>query len=348
MMDEKGYAFTPLAFLLFIPVIIIAASYGEITNEVNMIAQIAIGGDVTNSVVNNIYDSMEKGAVDSGRSAAFNATRTVIDNQQFLTNSTAYIHDRILDSMNIHVLLTCQKLESETGRQIYINNISVTNSTTDVFMPNDINITQEDPYGFYINIRGGIPIRIEQNGQTFEGVTPPIKSYVSIEGMEDPYIWINTNYKKSDIIYKYPDYSSSIIGFSANYHFHEFVNGTQLNYLSDCLNGTGNPSGLSLKPYYFPDPYGGLTFFDRLENRTTSTNPNNNTWMSTFILGDPLAKNYGKQISAVDHEYFNNVAGTPILLGTGSKQIQMADPEGFTFYLSNNYKNYLDLNAANY
>jgi len=34
-MDEKGYAFTPLAFLLFIPVIIIALSYGNIVNELN-------------------------------------------------------------------------------------------------------------------------------------------------------------------------------------------------------------------------------------------------------------------------------------------------------------------------
>jgi hypothetical protein len=347
-MDEKGYAFTPLAFLLFIPVIIIAASYGDITDEVNMIAQIAIGGDVTYSAVNNIYDTMEKGAVDSGRSAAFNATRTVIDNRQFLTNSTSYIHDRILDSMNMHVLLTCQKLESETGRQIYINNISVTNSTTDVFMPSDMNITQEDPYGFYVNVKGGIPIRIEQNDQAFEGVTPPIKAYVSIDGMEDPYIWLNTNYKKSDIIYKYPNYEQKIVGFSANYHFHDSSDATYIHYLFECLNGTGNPSGIALRPYYFQDPYGGLTFFDRLENRTTSTNPNNNTWMSTFITGDPLAKDYGKQISDIDHEYFHNVTGTTILIGTGSKQIQMVDPEGFTFYLSNNYKGYLDLNAANY
>ena len=342
-MDEKGYAFTPLAFLLFIPIIIIAASYGDITDEVNMIAQIAIGGDVTYSAANNIYDAMEKGAVDSGRSAAFNATRTVIDYERFLPNSTAYIHDRILDSMNMHVLLTCQRLESETGRQIYINNISVTNSTTDVFMPNDINITQEDPFGFYVNIKGGIPLRIEQNGQSFEGVTPPIKAYVSIEGMEDPYIWLNTNYKKSDIIYKYPNYEQ-IVGFSPNYNFHESSDGTYLHYLFECLNGTGNPSGLALKPYYFQDPYGGLTFFDRLENRTTSTNSNNNTWMSTFILGDPLARDYGYQISAVDHEYFNNVTGSPIYIG----KTKMVDPEGFTFYLSNNYKGYLDLNAAKY
>lgn len=42
--DEDGYAFTPLAVLLFIPVIIIAISYGNIVNEANMLAGLATGG----------------------------------------------------------------------------------------------------------------------------------------------------------------------------------------------------------------------------------------------------------------------------------------------------------------
>ncbi len=46
-MEDKGYAFTPLAFLLFIPVIIIAVSFSGIVNEVNTLSAIVIGGDVT-------------------------------------------------------------------------------------------------------------------------------------------------------------------------------------------------------------------------------------------------------------------------------------------------------------
>ena len=49
-MDDKGYAFTPLVVLLFIPVIIIGVSFSGIVNEVNTLSSIAIGGDVTATV----------------------------------------------------------------------------------------------------------------------------------------------------------------------------------------------------------------------------------------------------------------------------------------------------------
>ena len=53
-MDDKGFAFTPLTFLLLVPVMILAISYNGIINEVNTISAIAVGGDVTITIANNI------------------------------------------------------------------------------------------------------------------------------------------------------------------------------------------------------------------------------------------------------------------------------------------------------
>lgn len=352
-MDDKGYAFTPLALLLFVPVIIIAMSYGNIVNELNDLSAIVIGGDVTYSTGNNIYVAMQKGAADAGRNGAYNATRTVIDHETFLTDSRSYIETNVLNNMNDYVIQACQKLESQTGRQIYINNISVTNTTPQVFNQGDVYITQEDPFGFYVNIKGGIPIRVEQsNQQKFEGYTPVIKVYISIEGLEDPYIWLNTKNRISTVIYKYPYYTS----FDTNYHFHEglYPDGKSLKYIWDCMNGTGNPSGIYPRPYYFVDPH-GLSFFDRLENRTTVTSTsNNNTKMSSFIIGDPLQEDHGTDaVSRLDHEYFAGTIGFPILIGNGQgtpmrEPDSAGTPNGAIFYLSSTYKTLLDLNSGPY
>lgn len=347
-MDEKGYAFTPLAFLLFIPVIIIALSYGSIINELNDLSVIAIGGDVTYNTATNIYTSMEKGAADAGRNGAYNATRTVIDDRTFMTDSRSYITENIRNNMNDYVISACQKLEVETGRSIYINNIKVTESTEKVFKPGDVTISQEDPFGFYVHIAGGIPVKVEQNdtNQVFTGYTPPITVYISIEGLEDPYIWLNSKNRVSTIIYQYPHYTKDASG-TPDYHFHNSKDGNGLHYLWECLNGTGNPSEIYPRPYYFIDPQ-GLSFFDRLENKTTS-NSDSKTRMSTFILGDPLQEDHGTTaISRLDHEYFAGVAGTPVLV---DKTTTMKEPDigagVLTFYLSDTYKNYLDLMDIN-
>lgn len=81
------------------------------------------------------------------------------------------------------------------------------------------------------------------------------------------------------------------------------------------MNGTDNPSGIAAQPYYFIDPH-GLSFFDRLENKTNSSNSPPATRMSTFILGNPLS--YNTQISILDHEYFNQIPGTTINTKTGN------------------------------
>ncbi|MEN4005838.1 MAG: hypothetical protein PQ964_00510 [Methanobacteriaceae archaeon] len=172
-MDEKGYTFTPLVFLLFIPVMIVAISYGEIVEEANTIAAIAIGGDVTHQAMITLISAVEKGTADAGRNAAFNATRTVIDRSDVKgTNpffprgqSKTHIINNILPILNVHVITTAREIENQTGREIFINNISIHNHTNAVFKAADINITQTDPFGSHVNIRGGIPIRIVQKDQ---------------------------------------------------------------------------------------------------------------------------------------------------------------------------------------
>ncbi len=62
-MDDKGFAFTPLTFLLLVPVMILAVSYNGVINEVSAISAIAIGGDVTNSIGNNIISVIDLDAV---------------------------------------------------------------------------------------------------------------------------------------------------------------------------------------------------------------------------------------------------------------------------------------------
>ncbi len=352
-MDEKGYTFTPLVFLLIIPVVIVAASYSDISNEINMISQIAIGGDVTYSTANNIITTIEKSAKDSGRNAAYNATRIVIDNEAKMmtdpffnktppNDSRTYIKARIVDGLNINTIETCKKLEAETGRQIFINNIPINNFTTSIFSINDIEINQTDPYGFNVKVKQGIPIMVIQKDQNFTGYTPKdIVVYVSIIGLEDPYIWVNTKDRRSTIIDKYPFYTS----FDSEYHFDDSFNNTGLFKMWDCLNGTNNTSGIALRPNYFPDAR-GLTFFDRLENRdnNTSLGPNS-AKMSTFVLGNPLSELYfPTTASCVDHEYFKKIPGTSITVNG----IIFDDPwPGHTpVYISDTYKGYFKIKST--
>jgi hypothetical protein len=341
-MDEKGYVFTPMTVLLFIPIIIIAISYGNIVNEANLLANLATGGDVTISTATSVYSNIEKAATDAGRNAAYNATRKVIDDNNFFASggSKQYIRQRILDSVNTNVINSTREIEYQTGRQVYINNILIDNYTNATFKLSDITINQTDPFGFYVNVKGGIPVKVVQKGQSFEGITPPISVYVTTEGLEDPYVWIKTKYRSSNVIYKYPYYTN--IAGETNYYFDVDVDKKEniINHLYYCLNGTNNPSNITPRSYYFVDP-NGLSFFDRLENKTTSADANM-TRMSTFIIGDPLYEDHGRaDISRLDREYFATplVTGTPIKFGNRN----MADPTGSIFYLSPTYKTYFKL-----
>jgi hypothetical protein len=353
-MDDKGYAFTPLAFLLFIPIMIVALAMGNIVNELNTVSTIAIGGDVTFTAATNVYTAIRDGAADAGRNAAYNATRQVIDDRDYLPDSKTYVRDRVVESLNTHVLLACKSLENQTGRNIFINNISINNYTTQVFTAADVNITQEDPFGFYVNIRGGIPIKVTQTNQSYSGVTPPMKIYVSIEGLEDPYIWLNTKERTTSVIYKYQYYTT--FGGVPNYHFADAgIDQYKLHYLYEAMNGTNNPSQIFPRPFYFLDTK-GLSFFDRLENKlnTTSTSPPG-TRMSTFVIGDPLNEDHGTdKISFLDHEYFLGIAGTNITTQHGSTitAIRQPDssgaPNGPIVYLSSTYKTLLGLTGSPY
>lgn len=348
-MDEKGYLFTPATLLLFIPIIIIAVAYSGIINDLSMASGIVIGGDTTSTTARNIVNAMEQGIEDAGRNAAYNATRKVIDDHQFFdrnlpySQSKEYIKNQTLNTMNDYLIISCQQMELQTGREIFLNGQSVTSSTTELIHPEDITITQENPYGFYVTIRGGIPIRVTQKDQTYEGVTPTIKVSVSIEGLEDPYIYFNTDRLRSNVIFIYPEYDE---GAADPYNFDRMVykNNNTIDYLWYCLNGTDNPSEIAERPYYFPDPH-GLSYFDRLENRTNGTSTaSNNAKMTTFIIGDPLYNSHEtSSVSHVDHEYFTFSTYKPqvttIKVGSGL----FADPSGYTFYISKDYLNYLNL-----
>jgi hypothetical protein len=321
-MDSRGYAFTPLAFLLMIPVIIVAIAFTGIVNDLNNVAQLAIGGDVTYTVADNIIVAVEKGAKDSGRNASYNATRVVIDNEAIRMNnpffnngvlppSKTYIAGRITDGINDNVVKTSLKLESETGRDIYINNVKIDSYNDVPFKAGQINITQSDPFSFDINIPQGVNITVAQKGQNSTLIVPQnvIKATVSIEGLEDPYIWVRSKDRRSNNIYKYPYYTNQF----KEYHFDDKVQSNNIEYLATCLNGTNNPSGITPRPYYFPDT-SGLTFFDRLEGRSVS-NDDFSGRMSTFVLGNPLFEEPGYfgnayNMSCVDHEYFTKVPGT--------------------------------------
>jgi hypothetical protein len=99
--------------------------------------------------------------------------------------------------------------------------------------------------------------------------------------------------------------------------------------------------------YYFPDPH-GLSFFDRLENKTnySSTSPTS-ARMSTFIIYDVLSQEHGNNhVSMLDHEYFNST----LILGLSitSKGSTVTVPgSGTPFYISSTYEGYLGL-SPNY
>ena len=286
-MDDKGFAFTPLTFLLLVPVMILAISYNGIINDVNAISAIAIGGDVTITVANNIISVIDEDTGDAGRNSALNAVQTVINNtsiksgnQPFFpqtgsNTSTNNITSSTAGMISGNITNTCIALENQTGRTIYVNNIPVDNSTSSSSIKNSLNLTisQSDPYGFYINVNK-INITVVQNGsQNVTFNTPARNVYVSIINLEDPYIWVNTHERNSSVIYSYPYYTNGNSSGASDYHFADNQSSGRLDYLWQCFNGP-NASLMGPSSYYFPDPH-GLSFFDRLENKTnySSTSP---------------------------------------------------------------------------
>jgi len=346
-MDEKGYTITPVSLLLMIPLIILAVAFGDVVDEVNQFSTITIGSDVTEGTVSAVYTYIKYGAADSGRWGAYNVTRTVIDRQHFLTDSKLHVREVVAGQLSEHVVDSCSKLSRETGRNISINNkqipINTTNFTMDnIFTASDIEVSQVDaygkgdPYGFYVVVKAGVPIKVEQEGQVYEGTLPEIRGYAPIIGMEDPYIWIQSSFRTRNAIYPYSQYEKAYDG-SLIFHFDDRVdiNRVKIENLGDCLNGTGNPEKIPGMPQYFPNP-NGLNFFERLQGSQIA-GEQADTRLSTFVVGDPLSDMHqGKTISAVDIEYFAEppIAGTKIMLG-GNDYL---DSRGAVFYLSSTYK----------
>ena len=89
--------------------------------------------------------------------------------------------------LNNNLTNTCIVLENQTGRTIYVNNVLVNNSTTNLTILNssNLNISQNDPYGFTITV-SSVPITVVQNNQNVTINTPVESAYVSIIGLEDP------------------------------------------------------------------------------------------------------------------------------------------------------------------
>ncbi len=351
-MDDKGYAFTPLAFLITIPVIILAVSYSGIIDEINTISAIAIGGDVTASIANGMITAIKDNTRDAGRNAAFKAVQSVIDhynlqpgNYPFFSktgnNSTTFIINNTVSMLNVNITSTARDLEKQTGRDIYLNGIYVNpngDNNVSLFRATDLTIVQSDPWGFNITVPSVDVTVVQNSSQSYQNVTfktPPQNVYISIDKLEDPYIWVNTKARQSSIIRIYPNQTVD-----GNYHFADDVTPGKLNYLYDCLVGADDTMGY--RPYYFSDTH-GLTFFDRLENRTpdNSTGPDS-ARMSTFILNDPLINEHGNQpVSTVDNEYFRGIAGATLTTKKGSTVTTVYDPTGRPFLISTTYLGYL-------
>ena len=366
-MDDKGYAFTPLTLLLIVPVIILAVSYGNIIDEVNNLAALAIGGDVTSSVGTNIVKAIQDEVADSGRNGAYNATRKVIDDYN-LNHTNSYfpsgtskkyiIDNKILPALNSNLTSTCRLLEIQTGRNITLRPATSNkdipidpngNSSETIFQESDVQIVQSDPFGFNVTV-SSINVQVtqnsSQNNQSLSFNTPQQNIYVSVIGLEDPYIWVNTKARISSVIYEYPYYDPNNV--NDPYDFALNVSSGKLNYLNECLNGK-NSTELGFRPYYFPDP-NGLSFFDRLEGGVVNTSELNASRMSTFIINDPLQEEHGNvATSCIDHEYFSGIGGTSITTTntvTGDSS-PVLDPAGKPFYLSPSYMNFFKL-ADNY
>lgn len=362
-MDDKGYAFTPIVLLLFIPVIIIGISFSGIVNELNSLSSIAIAGDVTTTVASNVVKTIRDDTADAGRNAAYTATREVIDNyngnnnpffgKTSTTDSRNYIETNTLTLLNQNITNTCRVLEKQTGRNITINGIAINpddTSAVTIFNSANMNIVESDPFGFNITLTS-VPVVITQsstsNNQSFTFNTPPMNVYISIAQLEDPYIWVNTYGRNSSVIFPYPYYtqSSNLVGGnpSDTYHFADKVTTGKLNYLNEAMVGS-NQSSFGYVPYYFPDSR-GLSFFDRLENRTNNTSSSpTSARMSTFILWNPVWENIpGYTPSYLDHEYFAGINGTAINTTHSGVATKVKDPLGNIFYLSSAYKGFLGL-----
>ena len=358
-MDDEGYVFTPLTLLLIVPVIILAASYGNIINEVNNLSALVIGGDVTVTVGNNIVKSIQDTVSGSGRNGAYNATRKVIDSYNLNgtnpffgpgTSKNYIINNKILPALNTNLTSTCRQLQKQTGRNISITSTSGTfnftadnvndSSTTQIFQSQDIKITQSDPFGFNVTVPS-VPVTVTQNGQSLSFSTPAQNIYISLLQLEDPYVWVNTKARTSSLIYQYPYYDPS----SNNYYFAKNASSGRLDYLWECMDGQ-NSTELGSRPYYFPDP-NGLSFFDRLEGGDVNASESTASRMSTFIIGDPLQEDH-KNIptSCLDHEYFQAINGSSITTTNNADPNDVRfviDPMGKTFYLSQTYKNFFKL-----
>lgn len=362
-MDEKGYAFTPMSLLLFIPIIVVAIAYSGVVEDLNSLSAFAIGGDVTVTIGTTMVKAVQEDTYDNGRYAAFTAGRMVIDSYDIYSASSpffapdtskTFIRDSIATNLNKNLTNTALELEKQTGREIYFKDSGGTfqriNSSS-FYDPGTLTLSQSDPYGFNVSVPSKQIMVVQSSNKSYQNVTftiPAQNVYVNIEYLEDPYIWVNTKARNSTIIAKYPYYRPAQAGFPEDYRFAENVSAGRLDFLYACLSGP-NSTQFGYISYYFPNP-NGLTFFDRLENRTpaSSTGPAS-ARMSTFLLYNPLFENYGgRAISALDHEYFAGIGGAPIRTRKGSVYNDVLKPTpgpDNVFYINETSRAYLGLQA---
>lgn len=340
---RRAFVFTGISFLLVIPAIMLAASFAGMIRYGEVGREIALDSDVVFYISKDMRETIEETAKKSGRWEAHQATKLIIDIYTDLTrttnisyakshsffpdtgldpqgrNITTYLKDKIIETMNLRLNETVEELGKRSGKDIIFND---GNEITD-----ELTISQSDPWGFYISV-SAMPLFVSGGGSSFNTTLPTFDVYITFEGLEDPYVFVQSEANSFSRIYRSP-YEPYNISYAESWTM------TRINNLYNVLIGSGTEDNPMPYYHYFGDSIrdDGISFFSRLEGNST----NRPYKIETFLIGDVLMNQ--STADRVDHAYFSNANGSAITVCTDD----FKDPRGNVFYIDDDHLSYYGL-----
>lgn len=345
-MNNKAFVFTGMAFLLILPAIFLAASYFEMARYGNLGITISLHSDKVFIITTDLRETIAKAAQDSGRWNAYLAVKNITETFENLTSEKsldyATQHSWYTDP-EITTLNSSTAIENNIRASInyaitgLINNYSTSGVTLSVNNGNNItdeviSLYQKDPWGFYVNVTS-LPLFVQFGVATFNTTIPAISAYVSIENLQDPYIFVKTKGRSTNKIVRTP-----YTPFNETYD--QTVANNTIYQLYTALIGSrsnGDP-----RPYYH-NSSDGLSFFCRLDGKNATQCTDDGAEMETFVVGDPLSKS---GVSIVDHYYFTDVAGSGITISGSPMDVPTASPNSYSFLIDDTHLSYYGLSRT--
>ena len=352
---ERGFVFSGATLMLAIPAIILAAYFMNALEYGSYGISISMRADVVFYIQNDLKETETTALENCGRYITFMTIKNMTDRFDTLLSeygatvaksrgffpyadmdgegrsSEVYVRDKIAECVNDALISALRQLSNKTGMVIIIKDNSTTmaalNGTGNLIERSDITLMQYDPWGFNLTL-ASFPLLImnEEKKIFYNTSLPTSKAYVSIEDLQDPYIYINSEARSSNKIER------SIFLYDLD---SDGASNNIINPFYIVLIGSGSES--EPRPYYYQAD-DGISFFGRL-NGGTEPYADSSLRIETFVTGNPLELD---STSLIDHYYFSGIAGDPICIN----DTYFTDPLGNVVYIDDTHLSFYGLNRS--